>query len=265
MTVIHDLQALHYPQFFSFSRRLFLKHKWKYACRTSAQVVTISDFCRRDLIRHYPFAADKIQVIYDPVTASGRTASFETVGKKYGIHAGEYFYCVSSMLPHKNLSTLLQVIAELKRAGEVPRLVLSGVGGQQAEFAAALKKSDIADAVVLTGFVTDAERDCLYENCEMFLYPSMFEGFGMPPIEALRKGKPVVMTKEACLEEITGGKAIYVRHPQNVQEWMDQIRFARRQAVQPEAFAQYELRTITGQMMHVLKYAANRQQGLLER
>lgn len=255
VTVIHDLQAFHYPQFFSMPRRVFLKNKWKYACRTSAQLITISDFCKRDLIRHYPFASDKIHVIYDPVTSSGQTASFETVGKKYGIDAGKYFYCVSSMLPHKNLGTLLQVMAELKRMGETPRLVLSGVGGRQAEFSADLKRLEITDAVVQTGFVTDEERDCLYENCEMFLYPSMFEGFGMPPVEAMRKGRPVVMTKEACLEEITGKKAVYVRHPQDVQEWIDKIRFAREQTVQPEAFLQYELRTITEQVMQVLRHA----------
>lgn len=78
----------------------------------------------------------------------------------------------------------------------------------------------------------------------------------MPPIEALRKGKRVVMTKEACLEEITCKKAFYVEQPQNVREWIRQIRFARTQTVQPEAFAQYELRTVTEQVVHVLKQAA---------
>lgn len=255
VTVIHDLQAFHYPQYFSLARRAFLKHKWSYACRTSAQIITISDFCRQDLVRHYPFAEHKIHVIYDPVTASEKTAAFETVGKKYGIGDGAYFYCVSSMLPHKNLRTLLRVMAAFKRTGENPRLVLSGVGGRQEEFAATVKMLDIGDAVIQTGFVSDEERDCLYEHCEMFLYPSMYEGFGMPPIEALRKGKRVVMTKEACLEEITCKKAFYVEQPQNVREWIRQIRFARTQTVQPEAFAQYELRTVTEQVMRVLKQA----------
>lgn len=251
VTVIHDLQAYHFPEYFSLPKRLFLKGAWWHACKTSAQVVAVSDFCRRDLILHFPFVEKKVRAIYNPVASAGRPAPFAAVGEKYGICAGEYFYCVSSMLPHKNLITIMKAMAALKRMGETPKLVLSGVGGRHAEFAAAVRGLGLGDTVIQTGFVPDAERDCLYENCEAFLFPSIFEGFGMPPIEAMRKGRPVVMTRESCLEEVTCKKAIYVEEPGDVKEWVQKIRLARGQEARPEAFPQYGLRRVVGQMMEV--------------
>lgn len=243
---IHDLQALHYPEYFSFVRRCFLKYAWRYSCKTSAKVVVSSDFCKEDLIAHYPRVKDKIITIYDPIKTEKSNLPFEAVAGKYGIAADNYYYCVSSMLPHKNLITVLKVMAELKKNSEsMPKkLVISGVGGREQEFQEAVETLDIADVVVQTGFVSNEERDCLYENCKIFLFPSIFEGFGMPPIEAMRKGKNVVMTRKSCLEEVTEGKAVYVEETTDVAEWMRKIQLAEEIQGQVEAFEKYNLENV---------------------
>lgn len=255
ISVIHDLQALHYPQYFSKVKKLFLKYTWYNTCRNADRVVTISDYCKEDLIAHYPFVKDKISTIYNPVITQDSHMEPFAIEEKYGITQGNYFYCVSSMLPHKNLATILKVMALRKKECQskesrsegsqnkgvgIP-LVISGVGGQKDEFNAMAEQLGISDLVIDTGFVSNEERDCLYENCRLFLFPSVFEGFGMPPVEAMRKGKTVVMTRESCLGEVTENKAVYVDKPYDEKEWNEKIEAALKLPEKKYDFPRYEL------------------------
>ena len=213
-------------------------------CRKAERIVTISDYCKNDLIKHYPEAENKVTTIYDAVASNQSDMPFSEIASKYGLEQGKYYYCVSSMLPHKNLETVLRVMELRKHRGENIPLVLSGVGGRNADFEEKVDALKIDDMVINTGFVSDAERDCLYENCRLFLFPSVFEGFGMPPIEAMRRGKQVVMTRESCLEEVTEGKAVYVDSPYDIEEWSRKIDAALQKTPDIQPFERYQLENV---------------------
>lgn len=259
VSVIHDLQALHYPQYFSWARRTFQKTMWRRTCKTSDRVITISEYGQKDLAARYPMVADKCTVIYNPIETNPSKLSPSYIEEKYHITKGRYFYCVSSLLPHKNLTTVLKAMKILKQEGEAMPLVISGVGGKKQEFDTAVAELGIGDVIVDTGFVEDAERDCLYENCRLFLFPSVFEGFGMPPVEAMRRGKVTVMTRESCLEEVTQKKAVYVDQPYDAKEWTEKIRQALELPEIKHDFPEYMLQQVVTQYIKLFETVAGRE------
>lgn len=251
VNVIHDIQVMHYPENFSLVRRIFQRYAYWNTCRTTDRLITISNFCKNDLIRHFPFIKNKIEMIYIPIITEESHLDFHNIEEKYPIQKGRYYYCVSSMTPHKNLNTILKMMTEEKQK----KLVISGVGGREEQVKKIIKELHIEEKIVLTGYVSNEERDCLYENCRLFLFPSVFEGFGMPPIEAMRKGKHVVMTRKTCLEEVTQKKAVYVDDPYSVEEWREKIIFAETLPEKKTAFKEYDMPAIINQYINVLTSA----------
>lgn len=222
VVTIHDIQGLHYPEYFSALRLHFLKKKWDYSTGNAKAVVTISEYVKKDLIEHYPNAKGRTIVIPDPVILDMTDTGEDNIAK-FGIKPYEYFYCVSSMLPHKNLATLLRTMAYRKSE----KLVLSGVGGagspERKKLDEMIEQLGIGDNVIITGFVSDKERNSLYKYCRAFLFPSVFEGFGMPPVEALMAGRPVITTSFEAIREVTKDKAIYVKDSFDEKEWSQKI------------------------------------------
>lgn len=240
VVTIHDLQGWHYPEYFSKTRLAFLKKEWKYATDNAEIIVAISEYTKDDICKYYKSAIGKIQYIYNPVKI-GRVAEADAL-IKWDIEPKGYFYCVSSLLPHKNLDTILKTIRYRKeKLGKQEKLVISGVGGNKVEkdaFISHVRELGIEDSIVLTGFVSNEERNLLYKECKVFLFPSVFEGFGMPPVEAQMLGKPVVTTDRTSIKEVTQGKAIYVDNPFDEKDWSKTIDKALLKA--PEMLSDFE-------------------------
>jgi glycosyltransferase involved in cell wall biosynthesis len=224
VTTIHDLQALHYPKYQSKLRVLWLKLSWKNAIKTSNKVIAISEFVREDIIKRYNIA-DKVTTIYNPIQINlNDTVPFNEISEKYNIKENEYYYTVSSLAPHKNLMTLIKVINSIKKRNiDLPsKLLISGVGGNgKSDLLKYIQENNLEDNIRLTGFINDSERNTLYKYCKTFLFSSIFEGFGMPVIEAMVFNGQVITTKMTSIFEITQEKATYVDNPYDVNEWID--------------------------------------------
>ncbi len=218
---------MHYPQYFSAMKVLWLKFAWKRCCKTSHKIIAISNFVKQDIIDTFKIQEKKIQVIYNPIVKNNTNGNFRDIEETFKINKKNYYYTVAQLLPHKNLETLLYVIKEIKEKEiNVPNtLVISGVGGKdEGRLRLIIEELNLSNNIIITGFVTNEERDLLYKNAAVFLFPSIFEGFGMPPIEAMQLGVPVLTTKCSSIPEVTEGKANYVEDPFAVAQWVKKIR-----------------------------------------
>jgi len=224
VNVIHDLQAAHYPQYHPFHEIAYTKLCWWLDVRLSKHIVAISEWVRQDVRSRYRVKADRITTIYNPITVDpDEVTPLRQLEEKYNIRDKEYYYTVSQLIPHKNLHTVIEVMRQIKeRQIDLPhRLLISGVNGESREqLLRQIREKGLAEEVTLTGFVETAERNALYKHCRAFLFPSVFEGFGMPPIEAMLFGSMVITTDKTCIPEVTQGKANYVKDPYDVQEWI---------------------------------------------
>lgn len=224
VNVIHDLQAAHYPQYHPFHEIAYSKLCWWLDTHFSKHIVAISDWVKEDIMTRYHVKPEKITTIYNPITVDRKdVASFAKLAEKYRIQEKNFYYTVAQLIPHKNLDTIIEVMDQIKRRdlGLPHKLLISGVNGESREkLEQQIRDRGLEQEVVLTGFVENAERNALYQYSRAFLFPSVFEGFGMPPVEAMLFGTIVIATDKTCIPEVTQGKANYIKNPYDVEEWI---------------------------------------------
>ncbi len=257
VTVIHDIQAFHYPEYFPLSQRIWFNIAWRRLLYTADRVVTITDFTKRDVQRAFRHR-DNISTIYVPLNIrEEQNRDFAELSLKYDIEKQQYYYTMVSMYKHKNLITLLKMMDRMRalKVSDIPsRLVVSGVSGpHRDEIVGYIKDMGLEESVVLTGFVPDEERNSLIGNCNTFLFPSVFEGFGSPPVEAMMIGARVVTTKCAAIPEATCEKCVYVDDPVDVDEWIEKIRSVQSVVPAKEVFARYEPKSVANEFLKLFR------------
>ncbi|MDD5053078.1 MAG: glycosyltransferase family 1 protein [Sulfuricurvum sp.] len=219
VTTIHDVQYLHYPEYFSLRKRLWLYISHFYTLNRADRVICISENVKNDLLNFFGNKyKHKLKVIYNPIDFN----RFETSNEASDTVTDEkYILSVAAQYPHKNLITLVRAFNKLSLVYPKYKLVLVGqlaknlIGGNllyQKELNQEVEKNI---NIIVVGYVSDQFLGKLYQKCDFFVFPSVFEGFGMPPVEAMGMGKPVITTRKASLEEVTLGNAVYVDTPLN--------------------------------------------------
>jgi glycosyltransferase involved in cell wall biosynthesis len=214
---IHDLSFEHLPQTFNRRSRTQLRLTVRHSARRAAKILTLSEHTRRDVIETYGVAPDVVSAIplaapahFGPVT---HDKELQRVRHTYGID-GDYVLSVGSIQPRKNLVRLIKAYAALRgaRAGnKCPKLVIVGkCAWLYDETLRALEQTGVEDSVVLTGYVPEPDLPALYSGALCFIYPSYFEGFGLPPLEAMKCGAPVIVGNATSLPEVVGEAALKV-------------------------------------------------------
>ena len=217
VATIHDLSFEHVPETFRLRSRVQLKLTVRATARRAAHVIAPSEYTRRDLVETY--GLDPARVTAIPLAVSPRFRPVEDAGEvgrvkgRYGI-AGEYVLAVGSIQPRKNLARLLRAYSALRRArgrSNLPQLVL--VGKQAWLYGDTLRTIEgegLGQSVLLTGYVSEGDLPALYTGALLFAYPSFYEGFGLPPLEAMSCGAPVLTGDRTSLPEVVGDAALTV-------------------------------------------------------
>lgn len=208
ITVVHDTVVLDHPEWFD---PHFVKHYRRvlpWLCRMSRRVVTVSSFSRDRIVACIGVRPAKVQVVHNGVSAAFRPPSGEAVAHMRATLdlSRPYVLSVGSIEPRKNQARLLAAWRAI--AGTFPDHELVVAGGRDTIFAAT-EFAELPASVRLTGYVDDALLPALYSGAEAFAYPSIYEGFGLPPLEALACGALVITSAGTAMAEICGDAALY--------------------------------------------------------
>lgn len=207
INTIHDVTAWDCPKSMKFLQRLYWKKSIKHAVRVSENIITVSQFSKDRINKVLKYDRDKIIVAYPGVYKKnfGEQIDAKEFNKKFNLPQ-KYILTLSTLEPRKNLKMLLDAFSEIQDSVEYS-LVLVGRKGWKIDDL--LFENKLNNKVVITGFVEDKYLASIYKNACYFVFPSIYEGFGLPPLEALTFGTPVISSDAASLPEVLMENAIY--------------------------------------------------------
>ena len=225
---VMDLSFITQPQAHKLFNRTYLKLFARASCRRAARVITISEWTKRDVVQHFGIAPERVDAIplgvahdhFKPQTAEVVTAF--KAQHNIGNHA---IFCLGSLEPRKNLPRLIEAFSLLTSSFSLATSQLF-VGGNPAwkydDVFARIKQLGLEDRVKLIGRVSDDDLPKWYASCAVTAYPSLYEGFGLPPLEAMACGAPVVTSNVTSLPEVVGDAGLMV-DPTDVQALSDAL------------------------------------------
>lgn len=208
---ILDVSYLYFPELFKKKDLIQLKKWTKYSAIKSMKILTISESSKSDIIKEYGVKESKVKVIYPGInkvlSSRYRVLSMEELNKKFGVN-GKYILFVGTLQPRKNITRLIEAYSKLDTDTQL--VIVGRRGWQYEEILASPEKYNVKDRVLFLENVTDEELPAVYRNAHFFILPSLYEGFGIPVLEAMNYGTPVITSNVSSLPEVGGDAVLYV-------------------------------------------------------
>lgn len=210
VVTIHDLGYLAHPDAHPPRDLRMLDWSTRWSARVARRVIAISNATRNDLINHYGVAAGKIEVIHHGVAPEFRPASPQAIDEVRARHRlpARYALALGTIQPRKNYGRLAAAVAQLRREGIDLTLIIAGKRGWLID-RVEREIQDAGDGARLLGYVEDRDLPALYSGAMVYCQPSLYEGFGMPVLEAMACGVPVLAASGSALPEVGGDAALY--------------------------------------------------------
>ena len=213
---IHDMTIKAYPETVRFKSRIMMRLNLRTTCKRATRIVTSSEFSKSEIVKYLKISPKKISVLYSGVNLSLYKPCLDSslileIKRKYGI-IGDYFIYLGTLEPRKNIVRMIQAYSLLKSMNkDVPKLVIAGRKGWMYKDIFELIQNEKLEAnVILTGYIAQTDTPILLNGAKAFVFPSLYEGFGMPPLEAMACGTPVITSNCSSLPEVVGDAAILV-------------------------------------------------------
>ncbi len=223
---VHDMIFKLFPQHQKSLNYWYLNATMPLYCRRAEAIITVSEHSKRDIVTHYGLDPAKVTVVYEAASPEFEPLPSEEVDaarRRYGL-PDEYLIHVGTIEPRKNLTRLIEALQLLRDEGlVVPLVVVGGKGWLYGDFFRRLEELDVRDAVVFPGYVPQADLPAVYGAATVATMPSVYEGVGLPVLEAMACGTPVVCSHASSLPEMGGGAARYF-DPYDVTAMADAIR-----------------------------------------
>jgi glycosyltransferase involved in cell wall biosynthesis len=209
---IHDLAFLAYPETFATSNRLYKTLAVKRSAQQAERIIVVSQATKQECLRWLEVPETKLRVIHNGISNGFKQiedkAKLEETQKKFGLNSN-FILFVGTLEPRKNLVKLISAYADLRQQKRIEHqlIVVGAKGWLFSEIFASVEKLSLKKQVSFLGYVTEEELVALYNLADVLVYPSLYEGFGFPPLEAMACGCPVVTSKQSSLPEIAGEAA----------------------------------------------------------
>ena len=211
---IHDMSYNHIPNMISLKNFLSITVQLKLTAKRCKRIITVSENSKKDIIRYLKIPSDKIDVIHEGVDPKFQRVEDpqerNTVQAHYNL-PNRFILYVGTYLPHKNLELLLEAYCRVKlNQGIAQDLVIAGRQGRNFNtIEDKIRKLGLKQSIKCIGYVDENNLACLYSMADVFVYPSLYEGFGLPLLEAMACGAPVISSNSSCLPEIGGDGCRY--------------------------------------------------------
>lgn len=214
IVTIHDLIYLTYPDMYSAIDRAIYNRKFRYACKNADKIIAISECTKQDIIHYFDIAEEKIKVIYQAIHPAFYSMqakeTAETVVRKYKLPK-DYLLYVGAINSRKNLLGIVKALKLLPADFQLPLVIIGNGRAYKTEVLKYAEQAGLMQQLILMNHIHDPrELQAFYQQARIFIYPSFYEGFGLPVTEALLSKVPVITSNRSCLPEAGGADSYYI-------------------------------------------------------